>query len=172
MTRRIGVLVVAVGIGLATACTSDPYEEDTQALTTAAAPISDVNRDDPDAVIRDALETMFTWAPAEEDSPAAAYQRAGGYLSDELAGESSTVSVPGPGTQWLQWRANNAVVEATAYLLADETPTNSADERHRVAVVVQSATVNGSLVDEIRRTAWVVVGRSEIGWRITSMHFS
>lgn len=171
MRRRIAslltVLVLAVLVG---ACTTDPYEEEIP--TSAAAEAADANLSDPDTVIRDALETMFTWAPAEEDSPAAAYARAGVYLSDALAGEASTVTVPGPGTQWQEWRANNAIVEATAYLLADETPTNSADQRHRVAVVVQSATVNGSLIDEIRRTAWVVADRSDSNWRVTSMQFS
>lgn len=169
MTVRIAAVLTAIALALnVTGCASDPVVRTTQNTNVNA----EVDLGDPDEVIRDGLETMFTWIPAEDDSPSDAYQRASDYLSPELAGEAGTVGVPGPGTNWDSWRSANAMIEASAFLLADETPPNSPTERHRVAVVVQNATVNGSLIDEIQRTAWVTAGVTDGAWRITKMQFS
>lgn len=169
MKARFAAAVAAVMMALnVTGCASDPVVRTTQNTNVNA----EVDLGDPDEVIRDGLETMFTWIPAEDDSPADAYERASDYLSQELADQVGTVPVPGPGTNWDTWRTSNAMIEASAFLLADETPPNSSTERHRVAVVVQNATVNGSLIDEIQRTAYVTAGLTDGAWRITKMQFS
>ncbi|MBX7432784.1 hypothetical protein JDV09_11805 [Mycobacterium sp. Y57] len=153
----VAITVVAAG------CGSDPVPDSTPA---------GVDRSDPDQVISTALETMFTWAPAQDASPNDALERASGLLTSDLAEQAGGAPEPGPGSQWEQWRADGAVVEATAYFVADETPPNSADRAHRVVVIVQSATTpDHRLINETRHTAWVVADRSDGGWRVSSIDF-
>lgn len=133
---------------------------------------SNVDRSNPDAVIATALETMFTWKPAEEQSSSVAYKRAGIYLSNELASQGDDVPPPGDDSQWSQWRAEGVSVAAKAYFVADETPPDSDSEIHRVVVVIQSATTQDNrLVDEIRHTVWVTAKKYDDGWLVTSIKF-
>lgn len=165
MKPRVAALVSAVMVGLipAAACASDPLP---------VATSTNVDLSDPDQVIANAMETMFTWNPTRDASPDAAYRRAAIYLSGDLAKQADEASAPGPGSQWEQWRADGASITAKVYFVADETPLNSDDVVHRVVVIVQSATTSDHrLIDEIRHTAWVVANRSNNGWRITSIQF-
>jgi hypothetical protein len=165
MKTRIAAAVCAVMLGLvpAAGCASDPLPE---------ASSGKVDLSDPDQVIANALQTMFTWKPSVDDSADAAYRRAAIYLSDNLAREAENAPAPGAGSQWEQWRADGATVDAQAYFVADETPPNSEDQVHRVVVVIQSALTSDSrLIDEIRHTAWVTADKSGDGWRVTSIQF-
>lgn len=165
MRSRIAAAACALmlGFGAAVGCASDPLP---------VADTTNVDLSDPDQVIAKALETMFTWDPTRDASPDAAYQRAAVYLSGDLAQQTDSASAPGPGSQWEQWRADGAEIAAKVYFVADETPPDSADVVHRVVVIVQSATTQDHrLIDEIRHTAWVQAGRSNNGWRVTSIHF-
>ncbi|MHC9293568.1 hypothetical protein ACRCUN_13930 [Mycobacterium sp. LTG2003] len=147
----------------ASGCALDPLPVATPA---------DVDRSDPDQVIANAMQTMFTWNPTRDASPNAAYERAAIYLSDDLAKQADSAAEPRPGSQWDQWRLDNATVAAQAYFVVDETPPNSADEMHRVVVIVQSAmTEDRRLIDEIRHTAWITATNSDDGWRVTSIEF-
>jgi hypothetical protein len=163
--RRIGSIacaaVLLVGAGSAEGCASDPLP---------VASTTTVDLSNPDLVISNALETMYTWNPTKEDSAAAAYQRAAIYLSGGLNGQAGDTPPPGNGSQWQQWRAVGASVAAKVYLVADETPPNSDTEMHRVVVIVQSATTqDGKLVDEIRHTAWVTANKADNAWRVTNI---
>lgn len=165
MKRRIAAALCAVMLGLipAAGCASDPLPD-----------VSSTNVDlsDPDQVIANALQTMFTWKPTTDASPNSAYQRAAMYLSGGLAKQTSNPPGPSAGSQWEQWRADGATINAQAYFVADETPPNSDDQMHRVVVIVQSVlTTDGRFVDEIRYTAWVTASKSNDGWRVTSIEF-
>jgi hypothetical protein len=156
-------VVLAGVIGSLPGCASDPMP---------VASSTQVDTSDPDQVIANALETMFTWDPTKEDSTDVAYQRAAIYLSGDLGGQTGDSAAPGEGSQWQQWRAAGATIAAKAYFVADETPPNSDTEMHRVVVVVQSATTaDRRLVDEIRHTAWVTAKKSDNGWRVTNIKF-
>ena len=165
MKARIAAAVCAAMLGLipAAGCASDPLPE---------ASLTKVDLSDPDQVIANALQTMFTWKPTVDDSADAAYQRAAIYLSGDLAKQADNAPAPRPGSQWEQWRADGATIDAQAYVVADETPPNSEDQIHRVVVIVQSAlTADRRLIDEIRHTAWVTANNSNDGWRVTSIEF-
>lgn len=165
MKRRIlaGVFAAILVLGPASGCALDPLP---------VASSANVDLSDPDQVIANAVQTMFTWHPSRDASPNAAYQRAAIYLSDDLVEQADTATQPRPGSQWDQWRLDNATVAAQAYFVVDETPPNSTDQMHRVVVVVQSAlTEDDRLIDEIRHTAWVTATRSDDGWRVTSIEF-
>ncbi|QRI78003.1 MULTISPECIES: hypothetical protein [Rhodococcus] len=131
----------------------------------------DIDREDPLVVIETALETMFTWRPAEDESGAAALERAAPYLGPEL-GSQTVVSQPGPGSQWEQWKRDQATVRADAAFLADEHPPDSDDTVHRVLSIRQSATTpNDLLIDENEHVAWAIATRGDDGWRLTSLQF-
>jgi hypothetical protein len=153
----------ALGLGSISGCASDPLP---------VASTINVDLSNPDQVIANALQTMFTWNPTKEDSSEAAYRRATIYLAGDLAKQADGTPSPGPGSQWALWRAAGANVTAKVYFVADETPPNTDTEVHRVVVVVQSATTpDGRLVSEIRHTAWVTAGKANNGWRVTSIKF-
>ena len=164
--RHLVSLIVCAAIvvgGPVTGCASDPLP---------GATAGSVDLGDPDVVIANALTTMFTWSPASDASPEAAYRRAAPYLSGDLAKQGEQMTVPGPGSQWQQWRSAGAEVTAKVYFLADETPPNSDEVAHRVIVVVQSAaTGDNRLIDEIRHTAWVTANKSDNSWRVTTIKF-
>ncbi|MFN3004674.1 hypothetical protein [Mycolicibacterium wolinskyi] len=165
MKKLVAVIVclTIVVIGPVTGCRLDPLPIDQ---------VASVDLSDPDQVIADALTTMFTWRPTQDESPDTAYRRAAAYLAGDLAKQGEQTTTPGPGSQWDQWRSDGANVTAKVYFLADETPPNSTDVTHRVVVVVQSiATLDNRLIDEIRHTAWVTAKRSNNGWRVTSIEF-
>jgi hypothetical protein len=164
MRSRIAAITSAVMVTLVptAGCTSDP-------LPLPVAASTDIS--DPDKVIALALVTMFTWNPTGDASPSTAYERAAIYLTNDLAKQIGAAE-PGPGSQWEQWRTNQATIAAKAYVVADETPPNSDDQMHRVVVIVQSATTaDHRLIDEIKYTAWVVATRSNAGWRVASIQF-
>jgi hypothetical protein len=166
MKLRIAAAISAAMLSLipAAGCASDP-------LPPAERPTK-VDLSDPDEVIANALQTMFTWKPTRDASPDDAYQRAAIYLSGDLANQADNTPGPRPGSQWEQWRAGGATIDAQAYFVADETPPNSDDQMHRVVVIIQSAlTADRRLIDEIRHTAWVTADNSDDGWRVTSIEF-
>lgn len=165
MKSRIAAAVFAAMLCLipAAGCASDPLP---------VASSTNVDLSDPDQVIANALQTMFTWNPTRDASTNAAYQRAAIYLSDDLAKQADNAPEPGPGSQWELWRADGATITAQAYFVDDETPPNSDDQMHRVVVIVQSAmTADRRLSDEIRHTAWVTATKSNDGWRVSSIEF-
>lgn len=165
MRTRLAACAVALALasGLSAGCASDPLP---------VASTTNVDLSNPDQVIANALETMFTWNPTKENSSDAAYKRSTIYLSGELAKQGGDSPPPGPGSQWELWRAAGASVAAKTYFVSDETPPNTDTEVHRVVVVVQSATTpDGKLVAEIRHTAWVTVAKSNDAWRVTSIKF-
>jgi hypothetical protein len=156
-------VAIAVASGLGAGCASDPLP---------VASSTNVDLSNPDQVIANALETMFTWNPTKEASSDVAYKRAAIYLSGDLAKQGGNSPPPGPGSQWELWRAAGASVTAKAYFVSDEAPPNTDTEVHRVVVVVQSATTpDGRLLTEIRHTAWVTVAKSNNGWRVTNIKF-
>jgi len=165
MKPRLAAALCAVTVGLlpVAGCASDALP-----LTNT----TNVDLSDPDQVIANAMETMFTWNPTRDASPDTAYQRAAIYMSADLGKQADQGTTPGGGSQWEQWRADGAEITAKVYFVADETPPDSDDLVHRVVVVVQSATTQDHrLIDEIRHTAWVQAAKSNNGWRVTSIQF-
>lgn len=158
-----GVSAVVLGLIPSAGCASDPLP-----VTSS----TNVDLSDPNQVIANAVQTMFTWNPTRDASPNAAFQRAAIYLSDDLAKQADNAPEPRPGSQWEQWRIDDATIAAQAYFVADETPPNSDAQLHRVVVILQSAmTPDHRLIDEIRHTAWVTANNSSDGWRVTSIEF-
>lgn len=139
--------------------------------TVQGTAVQEIDREDPLVVIETALETMFTWKPAEDASGDDALERAAPYLGSELASQTSGTT-PGPGSQWEQWRLDEATVRADAVFLADEHPPDDDQTVHRVVSIRQSATTpNDLLIDENEHTAWVIATRGTDGWRLDSLQF-
>ena len=161
ITAGACALALAIAVGSSAGCASDPLP---------VASTTTVDLSNPEQVISNALETMYTWNPTKEDSTKAAYQRASIYLAGRLNDQAGGSPPPGDGSQWQEWRAAGASIVAKAYLVADETPPNSDSEMHRVVVIVQSAkTGDGKLVDELRTTAWVTANKANNAWRVTNI---
>ncbi|WP_068155040.1 hypothetical protein [Rhodococcus phenolicus] len=158
---QTGLLVAALTAALVSGCG--------ETVQGTAAP--QIDRDDPLAVIEIALETMFTWNPAQDASGADALERAAPYLGPELASQTN-VAEPGAGSQWEQWKNDEATVHADAVFLADEHPPDDDHTVHRVVSIRQSATTpNDVLIDENEHTAWVVATKGSDGWRLDSLQF-
>ncbi|WP_128642438.1 hypothetical protein [Rhodococcus opacus] len=161
--RAAGFAVVVAAAALVASGCGD-------SVSGTAAP--EIDRGDPLAVIETALETMFTWNPTRDASGADALERARPYLGPDLASSTAGESQPGPGSQWEQWKHDEATVRAEALFLADEHPPDNDHTVHRVVTIRQSATTPNNLVlDENEHTAWVVATKGPDGWRLDSLQF-
>jgi hypothetical protein len=133
-----------------------------------------VDRNNDEAVIKRVVETMFTWNPGKEASPTDAFNRARPLMSATLAAQQPDFGGPQAGSQWHQWAYDRANITATADIVSDEHPPDTADKHYRVVAIKQK--INGATVgagdatgDEINATVWVTAVYTPDGWRVDSI---
>jgi hypothetical protein len=133
-----------------------------------------VNQGDDDAVIKRVVETMFTWDPGKDTSPADAFNRARPLMSATLSAQQPDFGGPQAGSQWHQWAYDRATITAKADIVSDEHPPDTADKHFRVVAIKQ--TINTATVgpgdatgNEINATVWVTAVHTQDGWRVDSI---
>jgi hypothetical protein len=156
MTVAVAVLAVVMGCAPA------------QGITAS------VDQNDPAAVITKVIETMFSWQPGKDTSPADAFTRAKPLLSAPLAAQQPDLAGPQAGSQWHDWAYARATIAANAVIVADEHPPDTPDKVFRVVAIKQA--IGGPKVgagdatgNEINSTAWVTAVRTSQGWRVDSI---
>lgn len=129
-----------------------------------------VDQNNPESVMKGALQTMFSWQPGRDESPADAFVRAKPLLSTSLASQQPDLAGPKAGSQWHQWASDRAIITATAEIVTDEHPPNTADKQFRVVALNQKiGTPTMGVNDEINSTVWVTAVATPNGWRVDSI---
>ncbi|MCF3940647.1 hypothetical protein [Gordonia tangerina] len=124
-----------------------------------------------DQVIVAALEEVFSYRGTDPDPAAAAADRAADLLTPSYraaAAGSWSMLAPITGSQWAQWKAIRATVEASARVLSDEHPPDTAATAARVATVTQTVTPTGEQLAPM--TVWVVArAGGPTGWQLDTI---
>lgn len=130
----------------------------------AAAEDEDPRRD-PQWVMVQAGQALFTWHPVTDANRGAATERAAEYLAPELVHATPSIQ---PGQQWQQWREEGAVINAQARVLSEEHPPDTDTMVWRVVEVVQSkATGSGMQRVEPSTTVWMACEKQPDGtWKV------
>lgn len=122
-------------------------------------------RRDPQWVMTQAGQVLFTWYPVTDTNRGDATVRAAEFLAPELVHDTPSIT---PGQQWQQWREEGAVINAKARVLDEAHPPDTDTTMWRVVEVVQSKTT-GAGVQRIEpsTTVWMVCERRPDGtWTV------
>ncbi|GAB93460.1 hypothetical protein [Gordonia rhizosphera] len=118
-----------------------------------------------------ALEEVFSYRGTDRDPAAAAADRAAELLTPTYraaAAGSWSMLAAITGSQWAQWTASGATVVASARLLSDEHPPDTAATTARVARVTQTVTPTADQLAPM--TVWVVaVAGGPSGWQLDTI---
>ena len=194
--RLIAVLVVVVAVvAIAWSCSSpDPDDAASATPETTSAPIAPaLPEPDPlpveateiptptnsdaaaaETAIRQALTTSFTWYPSTDTSSTDAFLRARRWFTDNLAAQLSTPATTerGPGTQWEQWKEEDAEITATVSIGCSGCPADTAERIYRVAEITQSAVTSDATVPvDSTTTVWVSAVPTAAGWSVDTLDF-
>ena len=124
-----------------------------------------------DQVIVAALEEVFTYRGTDTDPASAAADRAADLLTPRYraaAAGSWSMLAPITASQWAQWKASGATVEASAQVLSDEHPPDTVATAARVAQVTQTVTPTGEQLAPM--TVWVVArAGGPTGWQLDTI---
>lgn len=124
-----------------------------------------------DQAIVAGLQAVFSYRASDSDPAGAAAARAGDLLSPQYrASVDGTWALLAPitGAQWAQWKAQRATVSATARVLSDEHPPDTATSAARVATVCQTVTPGGQQLTPL--TVWVVAKPGgSAGWQLSTI---
>ncbi|MCC3318312.1 hypothetical protein [Nocardia africana] len=137
------LLTVMTGIYLLTACTEHPSrgrppDEPSCAGAGFDPPFTAVDPCSADSVTSAALQTMFTYRPAEGLDPRRAFEAATPLLDPEFARSGAPAAialVPVTADMWERWRDLHVTVTATARPTADDHPADTASRAARVVTV-------------------------------------
>ncbi|WP_299577478.1 hypothetical protein [uncultured Williamsia sp.] len=125
----------------------------------------------PDQVMVAALDEVFTYRGADTDPAQAAADRAADLLTPTYrasAAGSFSMLAPVTGNQWAQWKATGSTVVASARVLSDEHPPDTATSAARVARISQTVTPGGQKLDPL--TVWVVAkAGGPAGWQLDTI---
>lgn len=124
-------------------------------------------------VILTALETMYTWSPAKDESTLDAYQRALPYLGQELqAGKDNRVE-RGNSVWWQQWKRQQAEVTAEVMLIPTGHPEDTDTRVERSVMVTLTVTKpDGTEIEKnTLRIERVVAEKGDDGWRVEEISF-
>jgi hypothetical protein len=129
-----------------------------------------VDHNDPAAVIQVAVQTLFSWQPGADASPVDAFDRARPLMSASLAAQEVALTTAEAGSQWQQWAYDRTIITASAEILPDEHPEDTADSARRVVAVTQTIADPGpSPQDGVHFTLWVTAVKTHDGWRVDSI---
>lgn len=118
-------------------------------------------RRDPQWVMVQASEALFSWRPVTDVNRGDATVRAAEYLVPELVHSTPSIS---PGQQWQAWREEGAIITAEARLLDETHPPDTETTRWRVLEVVQSKVTGGGVQQvEPTTTVWMACERQKDG---------
>jgi hypothetical protein len=119
-----------------------------------------------------ASQTMFTWYPTEDASPADAYQRAVPLLRRDMRASFNSVT-DGAAAMWPQWRKQRVTLTATSQFAAGTVPVDTSGQIERPVVVTQtemSPTGNVAATREFKLER-VVAKKSNDAWQVEEINF-
>ncbi|MFF0458418.1 hypothetical protein [Nocardia africana] len=143
-TRPIATLLTAMaGTCLLTACTEHPSrgrppDENGCAGARFEAPFTAVDPCSAESVMSAALQTMFTYRPADGVDPRHAFDAAMPLLDPDFARSGAPAAIalaPVTPDMWQHWRGQHVTVTATARVTADDHPPDTASRAARVVTV-------------------------------------
>ncbi|WP_051025358.1 hypothetical protein [Nocardia aobensis] len=136
------LLAVMAGACLLTACTEHPSrgrppDENSCAHAGFEAPFTAVDPCSAESVISAALQTMFTYRPADGVDPRHAFDTATPLLDPEFALSAPAAIALAPVTpdMWQHWRDQHVTITATARVTADDHPPDTTSRAARVVTV-------------------------------------
>lgn len=141
------------------------------ASSTLPAGAPPVDRHSPESVARAALTIWFTWDTRTDSGPNDAAARTGPLLRASYADTLSQSGSVGPGAQWQEWSAEQAVLKPTISSLSDAGAPNTAAAHFYQAVVTQTPySPSGSpLGAPVLNEVAVIVRHGDVGWEVTSI---
>lgn len=138
------------------------WSDDTTAAEPQGEALDDTDpRRDPQWVMVQASEALFSWRPVTDVNRGDATVRAAEYLMPELVHSTPSIS---PGQQWQVWREEGAIITAEARLLDEAHPPDTETTRWRVLEVMQSKVTGGGVQQvEPATTVWMACERQKDG---------
>ena len=140
--------------------------------------VTEIGPRDPEAVLVAAAQVLYSYAPVVDDSARQAVDRARPLLSrayQQQVGTSTTAMTRFTGSTWQRWRADRAVITATAEMGGDDHPPDTATTHPRVVSVTQTVhaiTPAGPTATARKPIAlYMVAGRTDTtaAWRVTQL---
>ncbi|MFE3757934.1 hypothetical protein ACFXO9_26805 [Nocardia tengchongensis] len=134
-------------------------------------PFEGIDACSPSAVAVAAIQTTFTYRPAQQADQGSSFRAAAPLMDAALAARwdaGATVLAPVTASQWQSWREGGVTIVASARLGADDHPPDTGVSFERVAAVTLQPDHAGP---EIDLTAFVRAGRpdSSAGWRVSAL---
>ncbi|MCK0515759.1 hypothetical protein [Williamsia sp. DF01-3] len=156
----------------------DPNDPPRTIEPTAATPSSalpdaaaELDRSNPDAVSKTAVQIWFSWDTATDRGPNDATARAASLLTKKFADSLFATGSNSPGGQWLTWAEQDAVVTPTIRLMPDQGAPQTPDRKYYVYEVTQIArTPDGEQVGApVTTSAWVICVRNGPIWEVSQL---
>ncbi|ATL72479.1 hypothetical protein [Nocardia terpenica] len=146
--RTIAIVAAALAlVALVAVAGCGRHDRTAPATTTSAVPgpaaPAGVDDRDPDQVLAWVAARVYSWRPGEDSSPAASFDRARPLLDPvyiRQVGASAAGLANVTGGTWARWRADKAVVSATARVTGDDHPADTPTSRQRVVAIAQHVT--------------------------------
>ena len=147
--------------------------EPTAATPSSALPdaAAELDRSNPDAVSKTAVQIWFSWDTATDRGPNDATARAAPLLTKKFADSLFATGSNSPGGQWLTWAEQDAVVTPTIRLMPDQGAPQTLDRKYYVYEVTQIArTPDGEQVGApVTTSAWVICVRNGPIWEVSQL---
>lgn len=119
-----------------------------------------------------ATQTMFTWYPTVDASPADAYQRAAPALRGDMRASFNSIT-DGAAALWPRWRQDKLTLTAASQFTPGSQATNASGQIERSVVVTQTAMFPDGKVDTSRvfKVDRVVAKYGNDGWKVEAINF-
>ncbi|MFE2997398.1 hypothetical protein ACFXG4_20580 [Nocardia sp. NPDC059246] len=139
--------------------------------TQFAKPFDQVDACSPAQVTLAAIQTTFSYRPAQQADQGSSFRAAAPLMDDALAarwGTGATVLAPITASQWQSWRDIDITITATARLGTDDHPPDTSVSFARVVAVTL---LPDHAVGAIALTVFVRAVRldSSAGWRVSAL---
>lgn len=141
-----------------------------RAVAAAVLPVAlaRVQRSDPDATARAAVEVWFSWNPNTDRGPNDAAARSGPLLSASLqARVTGTGVAAGPGARWLEWTTRRAVAAVRVDASQEAVPPQTLVYALRAYLLTQTwYAPDGTVVDRVGFAVTVALVRAGTRWEV------
>lgn len=150
-----------------------PVDVPAPELPPLPAPFENVDQYSPEAVMEAAVETMFSWRPATDASPADAAQRARPLMEQryyERAHSGFLVLAPVIGSEWDRWKSEDATDTRVEVEVTSDRHTPDQQATHARVLVVTADVVNdeGDTVGTKKFTVYASVSLMGV-WRLSDL---
>jgi len=165
----VGICVLCTAVA---ACGHEPAARGGRACEAVfPAPYERVDACSAVPVMTAGVRAMFSYRPADQGSPQAAFQAAEPLMDNAFATHAAPAAVvlaPVTAAMWQQWAQRGVSVTAVVQATADDHPPDTATSAARVLAVTEQP---GDASPPIAFTVYARAGRTDpaTGWRITGL---